>query len=69
MALKDELALERLEFVRQSSYSAKLRQHLIAAAAVVMTLLAVAAGLSAWFFLNARNRAEKNLVDVKQAIP
>jgi hypothetical protein len=68
VALKDELAPERLDFVRRSVKAAKLRQRLVAATAVLMTLLAGTAGVSAWSFLKARDRAEENLASAKQAI-
>ena len=67
-ALKDELPPDCHNFVLRSGSAVRLRQRLIAGAAAVFFLMAIAATASAYFFFDARNRAERNLVAAKQAI-
>jgi hypothetical protein len=67
-ALKGELEPELIDFVAQSGRVARRHQRMTAIAAVTFFLLAVAAAGSAYFFFDARNRAERNLFAAKEAI-
>ena len=67
-ALKNELSPDCRNFVDRSGRAARMRQRLIAGAAVVFFAVAVVAGSAAYLFLTERDRAERNLVAAKDAI-